>query len=793
MIKLYSAVALAAISVFLVQACGKGMTAQDYMQSAVSFYEQQDYGRARVQFRNALREESGLAEAYYYLSLISEINGDTYVAYADIQRALELAPDDDKIRLKIAEYYVLTGQFAEAVEHVRSIFEVNPEYIDACKVMAASKIGLQSYEEALAISERCETRDNELQALRIIALKFLGRVDAASAEVTVLIDQAPQVQSYRLMALELAQLRGDHAASIAILKGLMALVPNDERPVLTLASLLSKAGQQQQAFDLLVQFNQQNPMNKPVKRVLLEIAAKEDLADLDDLLSEFLLQMPNDAGLQLLQVSQLLKGGRSREAKELLAKLVAAEPKDKDTFIGAQLLLARLFMLEGNWEDAINSINSLLAKDPYHVDALLLAGTATLNLRDGRLATNYAERILAREPENSGAMHIKARALGLVGEFAEQKLCYEKILATDSTSLEARDFLVGDSIRQQRVSEAKRLLKYWPVASQNSGEYRMRELQLAMAEKRWPVAREALKKMLATAPLGWRQNLFEAQILSGEGRREEAIGAYQRLIEMQPSYVAAYDELARLIDPKNQSSVSQWLEVLIDKDPNNIPAVVVFAQLLERGGRSSEAVQWLDRTIALKPQWLQGYELLAQTHFRQGNVAAALSVYDKGLKVVPEDSFLLAGKAMLLEAAADYGGASGIYELLLTKQPNSLAIKNNYALLLVSHDDYRTTARINKAQSMVTEFASISSPVLKDTYAWVLYHAGDYRSAENILLIVNEAMPSNPEVLFHLASALVAQKSPTKTKKAKRFIDQALALAKDDALRKKLQALADSN
>lgn len=792
MIKLKSAVALAATSVFLLQACGKEMTAQDYMESAVSFYEQEDYGRARVQFRNALREEGGLAEAYYYLSLISEIKGETYVAYADIQRALELAPDNDKIRLKIAEYYVLTGQFVEAIEHVRSVLEVNPKHLAACKVMAASMIGLQSFEEALTISERCEARDNELQALRVIALKFLGRVDAASAEVAMLIDQASQVQSYRLMALELAQLRGDHAASIEILKGLMALVPEDERPVFTLASLLSKAGQQQQAFDLLVQFNQQNPMNKPVKRVLLEVAAKEDLADLDDLLGGFLLQMPNDASLQLLQVSQLLKGGRAGEAKELLAKLVAAEPEDKNALVSAQLLLARLLALEGNWGDAISAINSLLAKDPYHLDALLLAGTAALNLRDGRGALNYAERILAREPENSGAMHIKARALGLKGELADQKLWYEKVLAADSTSLEARDYLVGHNIRQQRIAEAKRLLKYWPAVSQDSGEYRMRELQLAMVEKRWPAARDALKKMSATAPLGWRENLFEAQILAGEGHRGEAIKAYQRLIDVQPGYVAAYDELAQLVDVKSQASVGQWLEALIEKDPNNIPAVVVFAHLLERSGRGSESVQWLDKTLTLKPQWLQGYKLLAQTHYRQGKIDAALSVYDSGLKVVPGDAFLLAGKAMLLESAADYGGAASIYELLLTKQPNSQAIKNNYALLLVSHDDYRTPARISKAQSMVTEFASLNSPVLQDTYAWVLYHAGDYRSAENILHIVNEAMPGNSEVLFHFASALVAQKNPAKTEKAKQLIEQALALVADDKLREKLRFLAES-
>lgn len=790
--KLKSAVAFATVSAVLLQGCGDKMTAQDYMQSAVSYYDQEDYGRARVQFRNALREDSGLAEAYYYLSLISEIKGETYVAYADIQRALELAPDNDKIRLKIAEYFVLTGQFAEAAEHVSSVLEVNPEHLDACKVMAASKIGLQNYEEALAVSERCKARDNELQALRIIALKFLERIDAASAEVAVLIDQAPQVQSYRLMALELAQLRGDHAASIDILKGLIALVPKDERPVFTLASLLSKAGQEQQAFDLLVRFNQANPTNKPVKRVLLEIAAKENLADIDKLLGEFLLQMPNDAGLQLLQVSQLLKGGRSGEAKELLEKLVAGESEDKEASVGAQLLLARLFALEGSWGDAITSINSLLAKDPYHLDALLLAGAAALNLRDGQAALNYAERILAREPEHKGAMHLKARASGVVGKLEEQRLWYEKLLAIDPDSLEARDFLVGDSMRQQQVGEAKRLLRYWPSASQGSGEYRMRQLQLAMVEKRWSAAREVLKSMIAAAPLGWRENLFEAQILAGEGRREEAIRAYQRLIEVQPGYVAAYDELAGLVDPKNQVSIIRWLEALIAKDLNNIPAAVVLVHLLERDGRGGEAVERLNKTLAQKPEWLQGYKLLAQVHYRQGDIDAALSSYDSGLRAVPDDAFLLVGKARLLEMAENYEGAANVYELLLAKQPNSPAIKNNYALLLVSHDDYRTSVRVSKAQSMVTEFASLSVPALQDTYAWVLYHTGDYRSAENILHIVNENMPNNPEVLFHFASALVAQKIPAKTEKAKQLIEQALSLVIDDKLREKLQLLAES-
>ena len=765
------------------------MTAQEYMDSGISFYEQQDLGRARVQFRNALREDNGLAEAYYYLSLISEAKGDTYVAYADIQRAIQLAPTNEKIRLKIAEYYVLTGQFEKAINHVKPVLEVNAAHLDACKVMAASLIGRQAYQEALAVAGRCDSVDPELKALRVIALKFAGDLEVATGEVAALIELAPEVQSYRLMALELAQLRGDLQASVSILESLIELSPSDERPVLTLASELSKAGREQEAFNLLKAFNQQNPKNKPIKRVLLEVAEQKGLANLTELLNEFLVQLPDDAGLQLLQVSQLLKGGQSDDAKQLLKQIVETEPSDKEAYINAELLLARLYVLERAWQDSIERLNALLSKTPYHKEALLLAGTSALNLRDGAQALSYADKLLAREPEHNGAMHIKARALGLTGDIAQQKLWYEKIILKEPESLVARDFLVGESIKQRSLAEARRLLKSWPKAQREGGEYAMRILQFAMAEEKWLDARDALNRLSAIAPLGWREQLFNAQIFAGEGSVPAAIEAYKTVIELQPGYVAAYDELATVVDDANLMGVNQWLAELIAKDAKNIPAVVMRAHLLERSGNSADAVGLLEKTLTSSPEWLQGYKLVAQVYHRQGNLQSALGAYELGLKVARDDAFLMAGKAMLLEASGDYVAAADVYELLLKKQPNSHAIKNNYALLLVSHESYKTPARVKKAQALVTEFAALKSPVLQDTYGWVLYHAGDYRGAENVLRLANEQMAGNPEILFHLASALVAQNDPVKSRAAKSYIAQAREKSPDNALIKKLDEL----
>lgn len=787
--KIKSTIWAATLSSSIVSGCGKEMTAQDYMNSGISFYEQQDLGRARVQFRNALREDNALAESYYYLSLISEASGDTYVAYADIQRALQLAPANEKIRLKIAEYYVLTGQFEKAIDHVKPVLEGDAAHLGACKVMAASLVGRQDYQEALTVAGRCGGGDPELKALRVIALKFAGDLESATREVGALIDLAPEVQSYRLMALELAQLRGDFEASVSILESLIELSPTDERPVLTLASELSKAGREQEAFDLLKTFNQQNPKNKPIKRVLLEVAEQKGLANLTELLKEFLVQLPDDAGLQLLQVSQLLKGGQSGDAKQLLKQIVEAEPSDKEAYLNAQLLLARLFALENAWQDASERLNALLSKTPYHKEALLLAGTAALNLRDGAQALSYADKLLAREPEHNGAMHIKARALGLMGDITQQKLWYEKIILKEPESLVARDFLVGESIKQRRLVEAKRLLKLWPKAQRGGGEYAMRILQFAMAEEKWLDARNALNRLSAIAPLGWREQLFNAQIFAGEGSLPAAIEAYKTVIELQPGYVAAYDELAAVVDDANLAGVNRWLAEFIVKDPKNIPAVVMRAHLLERSGNSDEAAGLLEKALTSSPEWLQGYKLLAQVYHRQSDLQSALGVYERGLKAAPEDAFLLAGKAMLLEVSGDYAAAADVYELLLKRQPNSLAIKNNYALLLVSYENYKTAARVKKAQALVTEFAALKSPVLQDTYGWVLYHAGDYRGAENVLRLANEQMVGNAEILFHLASALIAQNDPVKRRAAKSYIAQARGRSPDNALIKKLDEL----
>lgn len=166
-------------------------------------------------------------------------------------------------------------------------------------------------------------------------------------------------------------------------------------------------------------------------------------------------------------------------------------------------------------------------------------------------------------------------------------------------------------------------------------------------------------RALSLSPKLPGSHILAGRVAEAQGRREAALAAYERAVEVSPSNVAAnlgraaalgdlrrLDEMEDVLDRIDllqagnpiaaymrakllamQDKTGDALRLLNEtgqKLDNHLPAVVLSAQLADREGFGSLAVSRMRRAVAMAPGELHLSYLLADMLARQGQIAAAL-------------------------------------------------------------------------------------------------------------------------------------------------------------------------
>jgi Tfp pilus assembly protein PilF len=139
---------------------------------------------------------------------------------------------------------------------------------------------------------------------------------------------------------------------------------------------------------------------------------------------------------------------------------------------------------------------------------------------------------------------------------------------------------------------------------------------------------------------------------------------------------------------------------------------------------------------------------LAQSQAKAGDLAGARETIAKEVAAHPEDRdgrFLLAGFATDL---GDTAAAIAEYERLLADEPKNPVLLNNLAYLYDQTSDQRALATAEKAYALVPR-----SPIVADTFGWILLRSGDTGRALPLLEKAASAAGA-PDAKYHYAVAL---------------------------------------
>lgn len=627
------ALALAAAS------CGRD-DPQALLASAKQYIAKREYSASIIQLKNALQREPANAEARYLLGFSSLESGDLASAEVELAKAHELGLRSDELELALARTLLARGK--------------------ADVVLAQSKDKVLSGGKAQA----------ELQALLGMAHLRGGQPTEARDRFTkALAGDAANVTAMLGRAL-LAAADGDSEKALAAVDQAIAASPSHVNALVFKADLLAsrKDKRAEEAYRAAVQ------------------------------------AAPQQVGPRLSLISQLLRERELEKAATEVETLQKAAPKDPRTSFAMAMLLSE----QGKYAQAREAIQQVLKVAPDHVPSLTLAGVAAfhtgalaeaeghlrkavakspdavlarrtlaatrLRLGQTELALRDAKELLKDHGANPAVLALVGEAHLANGEVAAAARYYEQAqkLAPESTRLRTRlaqvRFATGDADRGFKELQA--------AATSDAADSYQADLALITAHLRRRQtdkaleALKALEKKQPTNPLTHNlRGLALAQKRDFSGARK----AFERALELQPTYMPAVAGLARLdLRAKKPDAAKKRYEAVLAKEPNNEQAMLALAVLLRiSGAKPQETEQLLKRAVSANPTSVNARTALVNFHLRNRNPKAALAAAQEAQAAVPGNPAVVQMLGLAQLAAGETRQALGSFQRLAELAPKS--------------------------------------------------------------------------------------------------------------------------
>ena len=231
---------------------------------------------------------------------------------------------------------------------------------------------------------------------------------------------------------------------------------------------------------------------------------------------------------------------------------------------------------------------------------------------------------------------------------------------------------------------------------------------------------------------------FKGVALLGTGDRTAARQAFAAALKLQPEFLPAHLNLARLdlIAGDTVAAQARYRKVL-SYDKGNLKALLALAALAERGGQVEKTTQWLKQAHQQHPEAIQPALLLVQQYLQQDETTRALDLAQTVAVAHPRDPRVLKVLAQVQLKAGEVKPALGTLRKLIEAEPQSAQAHYLLGVVQVKLKDSKA-ARLSLQQAIQLQADYPAAQLLlgrlsiadKD-YAEALAIAADLRKAHS--------------------------------------------------------------
>ena len=745
-----------------------------YVSHGKELYESGDLVKAALEFKNALQINPAGIEAQYYLGLIAEKNHDLNAAGAAFQRVAQEDPHHFEAHLKAGQFALMSGSVDAASNYARELIEMAPDKPEGHTMMAA----VYMLQNRLDLAEKEANAALKLDPKNVDAIAVLagskgraGKYDEALSLVETGLSTDPKNRDLLLVKLRMMydQKRSDEV--IKVLQQLHAVDPGNISYTIDLGNQLARAGrvdESQTVFKTAIDANQTSDELVGAYATFL-IATKT----LDQAIIEIkkLADEAHQAPKYVLLLEQLyLKAERFDDATALMENL-RSNASAADDRLQARVELARITLLKGNKQDALDQLNAVINEDAANEGALLLRASIMITDLKFDSAISDARAILHKNLNSVGGLTILAKAYEATGERDLAVDTLRSLVRIAPDNVDARlqlATLLSSKSPEDALQNLDAAIALRPDATELKVEKAEYLIRTGSADKAEVIGRELLDdpklsgaghRIIGEAAIArsdFQNAITELATAEGQGEPFSRVG---------PLMVYAYNKVGKA------EEAGKILTDRMAKDPQDTTAITLLADLRADSGQYGDAEELLNRAISIQPENGQNYLKLAQILTKQHKVKEAVDIAGKAASKFPNDRNIALFAAVSSDTAGDFPAAKAGYERILAKWPNDLVAANNLAALIADASP-GDSAELDRARQLAERFRNSGDAVVLDTLGWVLVRQGHYDDATVILEKATSLAPDNQQLQFHYAVAL---KSKGLTAKAKEAFAKALA------------------
>lgn len=721
-----------ALVTVLILVAGCKRSPEAYVKTGNQFFQQKKYDDAALNYRKAIQANANYGEAYYRLGLTEMERGDVKVAYAALTRAVELMPDHQEAKSKLADllvsaYIADRDRPQELYNRVNELagqfLAKDPASFDGLRLKGYLALTDRNLKTAIDYFRRAASikPDDPVVQTALVEALFLDEqfAEGEKAGWALIGKSTTHPPIYDLMYRRFVRTKRLTEAEDVLRKKTAAL-PKRPEPILQLARHYAW---------------QKN--NEEMARVL-----------------NSLLQNPTDFPDGRLQVGDFyLSIGRTDDAIQHYTEGAKGSGKTK---LDCQKRLAGILLAQGKKGEASNLMEDILKQDPK--DMAVRRARAYMWLEEAKpeqLDKTIAEfRVLIKEKPGEAILHFDlGRVLLLKGDLDAAKREFLEARRLNESFMAPRVALAEISMRQRQHQEvlqfADEILVRWPRDPRG----RLLRAIALMGMKDYSKARVELTRLTRDFPRYPDAQLQLGLLNLAEKRFKEADQIFRQLQQAQQNDIRPLEGMveARLMQQQFAEAL-QLLQNEVKKLPDSPALQLTYANTAARAGKYDLALDIYQKLAAANPKSPDLYMRIALVQSQKGDLQAAIKSLEQASALAPNDPRPLVAQAEALNRTGQKQKAIELYRRSLRIQPDNPYALNNLAFLLADSGGDLNEA-LQLAQKAVQKLPD--SPAASDTLGWVYLKKKMTDSAIQVFDQLVRKFPTDPVIRLHYATALL--------------------------------------
>jgi putative PEP-CTERM system TPR-repeat lipoprotein len=613
-------------------------TAQEHTANAQERLSEGEIRTAVIELKNALQKDPDLADARALLGEAHLRLGDYPSALKELERALDLGLDNDRVRVALLRTKVRLGNYQEVIGALEDSGALEPRF---AVILADAYLQAGDAGKAEALYRQGESLSEGNLGLGLIAWQE-GDLEQANRYLTeaVRLDRSNWEAWLRKGEYELS--RGAYDEADAAFTEAVGLPAADVLGRVGLARVDLSRGDLEAAAAEVQELLRRAP-GFAVAHYLdgLVRFQQQDLDGAEAAIREVQRTAPDHPPSLYLMGAIKYRQGQFAQAESSLQRYLAEDPGNESA---AKLLASTRFDQE-NFQGTVDALQPFVAgtDDPQ---LLAMHGAAHLRLGNPAEAARSLERSVELAPDMAPFRNQLALSLLAAGDRSGAEAELESAIEVDGEQFES-DYLLA---------------------------------MLRMRDGEWEAASEAVESLVRKHPDSPIGHNLRGAVALGIEDREAARAAFRRALEIDPAFLPAVQNLARLeLADDNPEQAVALFETFLEANAGHEGALLALAELALRGGDRETATSYLEQAVDANPGAVRPSLGLARLYLASGRAEDAGRVIREALQLAPGTPDLLLHLAEVHLRSGDTTAAVRVAKQL---QSRVAAGSDNVALLL---------------------------------------------------------------------------------------------------------------